>query len=1189
MPMGRIVLALLCFLPFGAALTSLFGPPKLLVEPPKEVWFQPGDEEVASKFSLKCIASENAETYYWHKNGESLEVEGEISWEKPGQSGSILFTRPGPHHVGYYQCFVSNIYGTAVSNRVHVQLGVLEHFPPRPTRIMTVNEGSSLSIPCSPPFGQPSPSIFWLFRDTEQNNVIETIKREHITVDPEGSLHFTSVRAHDGRSNLIYECAASSPVLHGEYRAGDRIQVVVHPSTGFQKPYPVKSLYLSPDHITIKAGSKLKLQCIFGGFPMPRIFWSKERGELPKSRMKDLTTAEADFGKSLVVDNVHPEDAGVYQCRAGTITHKITVDVEAAPYWENLPPDDIELPEADEAELRCLAGGKPAPLVQWTQNGKPLHEAPSTDRYLLLDGGRRLRITKLDHDMDTAVYQCNASNPRGYVYANAFVHVKAYPPRFTMPSNRVLKVVLSSTVDMNCDVDAAPTADVRWVDADDKNIITVPGKSEIHRNNTFRIYEVNTADEGLYYCNVSNKYGINRSTNRLHVYKSTYFTRVPSPKMLTVEAGQRVELECEAVQDERLSISYKWTVDGKEINGDDTAYQISGTKLILPKARGWHSGVIECTVKTDVDVKTANMLLSVKDVPRWPPIESIICHERKATIEWRKPNDHSDPIIRYIVEMNTSFRKKEWSLVTIEKAQAKREVYTVDVTLSPWVNYTFRVAAINSHGRSLKESVPVGTQETASCHTRPSFPYSNPEGVWAEGTAPDNLVIHWKPLDKYDWNAPRLQYLVRYRLKEPDIAWSEFVVEDAYANHTIIREMPTFRKFEVQVRAVNSIGPSIVEPEIVVGYSGEDVPLSSPRHFRIVQIFNFTSANFSWEPVSAEEMRGHTEGYEIEYWPIHDKAKSRVATVKGAVSHFVLNKLRSCTNYTAVVRARNKKYRSAESSPIAFETPEGIPSEVSDAFVASIGSRSILVSWKPPAEPNGVLRGYFLTFTDERNITEETYVLHRQLHYMHEKAIPEMGYKISVWAETGAGEGPKVLKAVKTWPSRAPDRPKFKVMNVTETAARIKWIPSEGFQWRMPGSSFYLRYTNDNTTFIQSAPVFLPSTFLSLEDLSPNARYFIWGVSRDGNFTSTSIEPIEMFTPTTEKPSHLNQESVRNAFWFLAVLVAVAVALIAVLVTCCCEQRRSGRYAVRRKEMEIGHQIDADEERTFLEYQYGYK
>ncbi|GMT24852.1 hypothetical protein PFISCL1PPCAC_16149, partial [Pristionchus fissidentatus] len=1167
----------------------LSGPPKLLLQPPEEVWFQPGEEEVASKFSLKCIASENAETYYWQKNGDSLEIEGEISWEKPGQSGSILFTRPGPHHVGYYQCFVGNIYGTAVSNRVHVQLGVLEHFRPRDLRKVTVNEGESLSIDCSPPFGQPAPTLFWLFRDSEQNNVIETIKREHITADFEGRLHFTAVRMHDGRANLVYECAASSPVLHGEYRAGDRIQVVVTPNNGFQKPHSAKALFFSPDRITVKAGSRLKLQCIFGGYPLPRIFWSKERGELPKSRMKDLTTAEADFGKSFIVDNVHPEDAGVYTCKAGGIMHKMTVDVEAAPYWEHSAPDDIELPEGEVAELRCLAGGKPAPLVQWTQNGKPLHEATSSSRYLLLDGGRRLRISKLDHDTDTAVYQCNASNPRGYVYANAFVHVKAYPPYFKMPVNRVWKVVLMSTVDMNCDVDAAPTADVRWVDADDKNIVTVNGKSEVLRNNTFRIYEVNTADEGLYYCNVTNKYGINRATNRLHVYKSTYFTRVPSPKKLSVEAGQRVEIECEAVQDERLSISYKWTVDGKEVNGIDPAFEITGTKLSLPKARGWHSGKIECVVKTDVDIKTASMFLSVKDVPRWPPIDSMTCNERKATIEWTKPNDHSDPITTFVVEMNTAFKKKEWTVVTREKADPNKKAYSVDVTLSPWVNYKFRVAAMNSHGRSLKESVPVGTHETASCQTRPSFPYSNPDGVWAEGTSPDNLVVHWNPLDKYDWNAPRLQYLVRYRLKEPDVAWSEFVVEDSHSNHTIIREMPTFRKFEVQVRAVNSIGPSIVEPEIVLGYSGEDVPTSSPKHLRLVQMFNFTSANFSWEQVPEADMRGHMEGYQIEYWPTHDKARARVATIKGAVSHFVLTKLRSCTKYTAVIRARNKKYRSADSSPITFETPEGIPSEVSDALVRSVGARSILVTWKAPTEPNGVLRGYFLTFTDERNITEETYVLHRQLHYMHERSFPEMGYKIAVWAETGAGEGPKVLKAVRTWPLRAPDRPRFKVLDVTETSARVEWIPTEGFQWRMPGSSFYLSYSKDNETFIQSAPVFLPLTSLRLDDLTPNTRYLLWGISRDGNLTSSTIEPVELLTPTTEKPSHLNQESVRNAFWFLAVLVAVAVALVAVLITCCCEQRRSGRYAVRRKEMEIGHQVDADEERTFLEYQYGYK
>lgn len=76
--MGRVVVAFLSLLHLGTTLTSLFGkialipeikdqisssgPPKLLVQPPEEVWFQPGAEEVASKFSLKCIASDNAET-----------------------------------------------------------------------------------------------------------------------------------------------------------------------------------------------------------------------------------------------------------------------------------------------------------------------------------------------------------------------------------------------------------------------------------------------------------------------------------------------------------------------------------------------------------------------------------------------------------------------------------------------------------------------------------------------------------------------------------------------------------------------------------------------------------------------------------------------------------------------------------------------------------------------------------------------------------------------------------------------------------------------------------------------------------------------------------------------------------------------------------------------------------------------
>lgn len=46
-------------------------------------------------------------------------------------------------------------------------------------------------------------------------------------VDGDGNLQFSYVDLHDGRENLLYQCAATSPVLHGEYRAGDEFRLIV--------------------------------------------------------------------------------------------------------------------------------------------------------------------------------------------------------------------------------------------------------------------------------------------------------------------------------------------------------------------------------------------------------------------------------------------------------------------------------------------------------------------------------------------------------------------------------------------------------------------------------------------------------------------------------------------------------------------------------------------------------------------------------------------------------------------------------------------------------------------------------------------------------------------------------------------------------------------------------------------------
>ncbi|KAL3080036.1 hypothetical protein niasHT_034594 [Heterodera trifolii] len=855
--------------------------------------------------------------------------------------------------------------------------------------------------------------------------------------------------------------------------------------------------------------------------------------------------------------------------------------------WEWEPPASIELSEDETADLHCPARGLPPPLIRWSFNAVPFHEWTEDERRVLLDGGKLLRIRALKRDLDTGLYQCNATNAEGSLASATFLNVQAFAPYFRHSAHRVLKVLRGISVDLPCDVRAAPKARVRWVDANNTAIVGVKSKLEFLANFTLRLFDVSSADDGFYYCNVSNRYGINRAMNRLEVFSPTYFAEVPQPDSVIRDAFESVTFRCRAVADPRLTMEYVWTRNGKrmEQNGRMDA---DGTNVLeMSKLRGKNSGRIECSVITEVDVKTASVELMVRDVPEPPEVLRVDCSSgRHALVVWRRRAENGAPLSHFTVDA-LGTRDANWQKVWEEKVAGqnterdKRTMFKAAIPLAPWVNYTFRMFAHNSYGASEPASAP---SASVPCATPPDVPFSNPMEVHAQGTEPDNLVIRWTPLARNVWNAPGLKYLVRYRQMDDSAPadWHEFFVEDPFANQTTIREQPTFRPFLVQVRAVNSRGFSAIEPETVLGWSGEDVPLEAPRGLRLVAHRNHSTVELGWEELkSASSVRGHFVGFRLDHWPsvrpflITSQIVPNISTVA------TISGLQALTNYEAKVCVLNGQYESEGSNLLKFTTIEGAPSKVHNLRVHSVGSRSLLATWEPPLHPNGNLRGFYLAFENlSSGFTEETFVLRRQLFYLHESLSPETPFRVAVWAETGGGEGPRTWRNTRTWPLRDPDPPLFSVRSLSPTVLRVRWFPSgnasSAAHWRMSGSSFLLNYTKKGTDqWHQTVPIVLPQVVFDLRNLAEGTDYVLIGEAREGPKRRRASEAVNIRTESSRGRLPFSNERLRSAAWFLAVLIACALTFALLAVACVVAQRNAdgiplGFMAFRRREKRFG-------------------
>lgn len=947
----------------GAALEvplDLPQPPTITNQSPKDYIIDPRDNIL-----IQCDAKGNpAPRFSWTRNGTHFNIDKDPRVMMKPDSGTLLIDIVGggkaETYEGEYQCTARNDRGTAVSNQIVIRQSRSPMWAKEKIEPKMVQEGAPLVLHCDPPSGLPPPIIFWM-----DNSMQRFTQDARVSQGLNGDLYFSNVQPEDTRADYIcyarfnhtqtiqqkqpisvkvmtlnavnetYGVYSNGTELFGDSLVGERRPNILTPKG-------------SSSRKTVLRGQTLYLECIAEGLPTPVISWTKEGGELPAHRVSEIN-----FKKTLKIIRVSEADAGKYRCTAknylGTSSHVITVNVKAAPYWIN-EPKNLVLAPGEDGRLICRAHGNPKPTITWMVNNFPIDNAPSDISRKIMDD--TISFTKVQVS-SSAVYQCNASNVHGYLLANAFVNVLAETPRMLSEPDQVYQVIANKPALLDCAFFGSPIPQIQWFKDNQGSVLH--GESYVlHENGTLEIAFAQKNDSGIYTCVATNTHGVVQNRAILQIKDPT--TIIKQPRYQSVQAMGTATFECKVKHDSTLSPTIIWLKNNEELP-DDSRHRPSGDVLTIFDVSEEDQGSYTCVVNTTLDTNSATAVLTVLDRPDPPAdLELTNPRDRSVQLSWIPGEEHNSPIGKFVIEYEEDqFQPGVWRhLADVEGIET-----TAELQLSPFVNYIFRVVAVNEIGRS-EPSLP-----SEHYYTQPAAPDENPSGVEGLGTDPNNLVITWEPLKGVQHNGPGLTYKVSWRQKVGDDEWTSVLV--ANVSKYIVSGTPEFSPYELKVQAFNSFGAA-PEPEVVTGYSGEDLPMVAPSNVR-AHVVNSTLAKVHWDPVPPKTVRGFLKGYKIYYRKQGSLIKRnkrhtemKILTFSGDKSHGMLPGLEPFSLYKLNVRVFNGKGEGPASADVTLRTPEGVPSSPEYLKITSPMLDSLTLQWAPPLHPNGILKGYTLKY-----------------------------------------------------------------------------------------------------------------------------------------------------------------------------------------------------------------------------------
>uniref|UniRef100_H3D4F7 Heparan sulfate proteoglycan 2 n=1 Tax=Tetraodon nigroviridis TaxID=99883 RepID=H3D4F7_TETNG len=308
-----------------------------------------------------------------------------------------------------------------------------------PERVLTP-QNSPVTLRCQV-YSNPPHYFFWSREDGRSISGSAERRRQG------AELYFPNVQPTDAG---VYVCTCRDQ--RGTNRS--RAEIVV---TNVQSK-AIEVTVEAPKSQTVRVGSTVSFICTAKSkSPAYTLVWTRMgNGKLPNRAM--------DFNGILTIQNVQPEDAGVYVCTGsnmlamdeGNAVLYVPGAGDGAQPVASVTPPVLNVQQGQRAEFRCTATGNPTPAIEWA-GGPGSRMSPRA----VIRGGV-LTFAAVDA-ADEGEYTCKALNTHGEHVARVslVVQMGSQPQVQVSPQN--IQVHEGDTLRMYCRATGSPTPRLSWL------------------------------------------------------------------------------------------------------------------------------------------------------------------------------------------------------------------------------------------------------------------------------------------------------------------------------------------------------------------------------------------------------------------------------------------------------------------------------------------------------------------------------------------------------------------------------------------------------------------------------------------------------------------------------------------------------------------------------------------------------